>query len=178
MADADKAQDERDGDDPREVVRGECVTRIREISETQRQLFVEVLSACCNVRHAAAAAGFSHSAAYKLRRVDRDFADAWQAALENGYARLEMALVERAIDTIEKLNGDDDGTPLPPVGAMTVAQAMDVMAKHRASVESGRAKRVRLNSHTRPSAEETDAEILRRIAIIEAQRAAPKGEER
>lgn len=177
MADASKVQGERSGDRPREVVRGECVTRIREISETQRQLFVEVLGECCNVRHAAAVAGFAHSAAYKLRRVDRDFADAWQAALENGYARLEMALVERAIDTIEKLNGGG-GTPLPPVGAMTVAQAMDVMAKHRASVEGGRAKRVRLNSHTRPSAEETDAEILRRIAIIEAQRAAPKGEKR
>jgi hypothetical protein len=165
-------------DCPRALVRGECVTRFREIGETQRRLFIEVLGECCNVRHAAAVAGFAHSAAYKLRRVDRDFADAWQAALESGYARLEMALVERAIDTIEKLNGDDDGTPLPPVGAMTVAQAMDVMAKHRASVEGGRAKRVRLNIHARPSAEDTDAEILRRIAIIEAQRAAPKGKER
>ena len=65
---------------------------------------------------------------------------------------------------------DDNPDAMPVVGAMTVAQAIDLMNKHRASIEGGRAKRVRLNRHTRPSAEETDAEILRRIAIIEQQR--------
>lgn len=97
------------------------------------------------------------------------FAEAWQVALESGYARLEMALVERAIQTIEAAH-DDNPDAMPVVGAMTVAQAIDLMNKHRASIEGGRAKRVRLNRHTRPSAEETDAEILRRIAIIEQQR--------
>lgn len=60
---------------------------------------------------------------------------------------------------------------MPVAGAMTVAQAIDVMNKHRASVGGGRAKRVRLNARNRPTAEETDAEILRRIAVIERQRA-------
>src|SRR5690606_23997703 len=99
-------------------------------------------------------------------------AAAWQAAIETGYVRLETALVERAILTIETSRDDAPDAP-PAVGAMTVAQAIDLMNKHRASVEGGRAKRVRLNARQRPTAEETDAEILRRIAVIERQRARP-----
>ncbi len=141
----------------------------RHISDGQWQVFLEALAESCNVRTSAAAAGLAASAAYKRRGRDPAFAEAWQVALESGYARLEMALVERAIQTIEAAH-DDNPDAMPVVGAMTVAQAIDLMNKHRASIEGGRAKRVRLNRHTRPSAEETDAEILRRIAIIEQQR--------
>lgn len=136
----------------------------------QRQVFLDALADSCNVRRAAAEAGFAPSTAYKLRQRDAAFAEAWQAALESGYARLEMALVERAILTIETSSDDAAAAPAP-VGAMTVAQAIDLMNKHRASVDGGRAKSVRLNPRSRPSAEETDAEILRRIAVIERQRA-------
>ena len=141
----------------------------RQITDHQLQVFLEELAESCHVRASAAVAGFAPSAAYKLRRRDPSFAEAWQAALESGYARLEMALVERAIQTIEVAH-DDNPDAIPVVGAMTVAQAIDLMNKHRASIEGGRAKRVRLNAGNRPTAEETDAEILRRIAIMEQQR--------
>jgi len=141
----------------------------REISDIQRQAFLEALAENCHVRGAAAVAGFAPSAAYNLRRRDPSFAEAWQAAFDSGYARLEMALVERAIQTIDVAH-DDNPEAIAVVGAMTVAQAIDLMNKHRASIEGGRAKRVRLNARNRPTAEETDTEILRRIAIIEQQR--------
>ncbi len=141
----------------------------RRITKRQFQVFLEALGENCHVRGAAATAGIAVSAAYHLRRVDPSFAEAWQAALESGYARLEMALVERAIRTIEAVH-DDNPAAIAVVGAMTVAQAVELMSKHRASIEGGRAKRVRLNARNRPTAEETDAVILRRIAIIEQQR--------
>lgn len=160
-----------------EVVRGGCGrTAMRrrpqkkEATMRQRQMFLETLADSCNVCRAAEAAGITKSTFYRLRRRDAAFAEAWQEALESGYVRLEMALVERAIYTIEG-PGDDDVAGLPAVGAMTVAQAIDLMAKHRASVAGGRAKGQRPSHRDRPTAEETDAEILRRIAVIERQRA-------
>jgi len=164
-------------DDP--VIQGGCGRSLMErqpqdknVTDEQRQAFLDALAGSCNVRQAAAEGGFAPSTAYKIRQRDAAFAAAWQAAIETGYVRLETALVERAILTIETSRDDAPDAP-PAVGAMTVAQAIDLMNKHRASVEGGRAKRVRLNARQRPTAEETDAEILRRIAVIERQRARP-----
>lgn len=142
-----------------------------DIDEAKRQRFLEALAGSCNVTAAAAASGFTPSTAYKLRQADPAFAAAWQEALEIGYARLEMALLERAIQTIEIL-GDDAPDAPPPVGAMTVAQAMDLMNKHRASVVGGRAKAGRGARRRRPTPDETDAELLRRIDAIERARGA------
>lgn len=146
-----------------------------DIDEAKRQRFLEALAGSCNVTAAAAASGFTPSTAYKLRQADPAFAAAWQEALEIGYARLEMALLERAIQTIETL-GDDAPDAPPPVGAMTVTQAMDLMNKHRASVSGGRAKAGRGARRRRPTPDETDAELLRRIDAIERARGAePEG---
>ncbi|MDR6834271.1 MULTISPECIES: hypothetical protein [unclassified Sphingopyxis] len=165
-----EAGEEGGGDD----VGGRREPQFKTITDHQIEVFLATLADSCNVRRAAAVAGFAYSAAYQRRRRDPDFADAWQAALDSGYARLEMALVERAILTIETVrdgDSDADAMVVPVVGAMTVAQAIDLMGKHRASIEGGRAKRVRPNSRKRPTADETDAEILRRIDIIARQRA-------
>lgn len=143
--------------------------QFKNITDLQLKVFLTALADSCNVRKASAVAGFAHSAAYKLRQQNPEFAEAWQAALESGYARLEMALVERAIQTID-IAHDDNPDAIAVVGAMTVAKAIDLMNKHRASIEGGRAKRIRFNARNRPTAEETDAEILRRIAIMERQR--------
>jgi hypothetical protein len=151
---------------------GDCrKPQFKTITDLQLQVFLEALADSCNVRRAAAVAGFAYSAAYKLRQHDSGFAEAWQAALESGYARLEMALVERAILTIEAVRDPEvGGDIIPVVGAMTVTQAIDLMNKHRASIQGGRAKGVSMKSGKRPTAAETDDIILRHIAIIEQQR--------
>ncbi|MCY7280166.1 MAG: hypothetical protein LH610_04590 [Sphingomonas bacterium] len=59
-------------------------------------LFLDHLAASCNVTASAASAGFSKEALYRRRRTDPDFADRWQAALEQGYVRLEMMLLHGA----------------------------------------------------------------------------------
>ncbi len=58
-----------------------------------RDQFLALLAETANVSHAAAQAKISLSHVYKIRREDRGFARAWQAALCEGYDNLEMALL-------------------------------------------------------------------------------------
>ncbi|MBU0556048.1 MAG: hypothetical protein KKD64_16855 [Alphaproteobacteria bacterium] len=60
------------------------------------RIFLTELAATCNVRAAAAAAGFSTTAIYNRRMRSAEFAAAWALALDQGYARIETALVELA----------------------------------------------------------------------------------
>jgi hypothetical protein len=65
----------------------------------ERQIaFIEKLADCGSVSAAAAHVGMSRESARKLRRRHsaRDFRDAWDAALDCGYAEIEEAAMERA----------------------------------------------------------------------------------
>ena len=63
----------------------------------RRAMFLEHLAATCNVQASAAVAGVAVSTVYANRMRDPYFRADWQAALAQGYARLEVALVERAL---------------------------------------------------------------------------------
>ena len=105
-------------------------------SEEAEALFLDHLAATCNVTASAEAAGFSREAIYKRRRHDPGFAERWQAALEQGYARIEMALVRRAADALEGFAPDPD-TPIPE---MTVQDAVTILKLHGPAVKGeGRA---------------------------------------
>jgi hypothetical protein len=63
-------------------------------------------------------------------------AERWQAALEQGYARIEMLLVRRASEILEGCAPDPD----TPLAAMTVKEAITFLQLHRSSVKrEGRA---------------------------------------
>jgi hypothetical protein len=62
-----------------------------------RARFLDALALGGNVREAAEAAGGTHDSAYALRRRDPAFAENWDAAVANVYARLEAELLARAI---------------------------------------------------------------------------------
>jgi len=130
--------------------------------------FLNSLAASCNVERSAAEAGFSKVTVYKRRRLDPAFAASWQAALEQGYARLEMMLVQRSNEVLEGLAGDED-LPFP---AMTVADAIKILQLHRAAATGGiRSRRWR----GRPrSLDEVRASILRKLDAIETARRAGK----
>lgn len=74
----------------------------------RRAIFLEHLAATCNVQAAAAAAEVAVSTVYANRMRDAEFRADWQAALEQGYARLEAALIERAARGAERaeIKGD------------------------------------------------------------------------
>ena len=73
------------------------------ITPEQIETFYVSLAETCNVVRSARAAGFSSSWAYKLRRQDAAFRTGWAQAVREGYAKLELVLLERAMK----------GTPRP-----------------------------------------------------------------
>jgi hypothetical protein len=62
----------------------------------RRETFLGRLAASCNVRMAAEAAGVTVRCVYQRRMRDAGFRAEWQAALEQGYARLEAMLIAAA----------------------------------------------------------------------------------
>jgi hypothetical protein len=60
-----------------------------------RQTFLEWFAATSNVTLAAKMAGVHHKTAFRHRMNDPDFAEAWDRALEQGYARIEAKLLEQ-----------------------------------------------------------------------------------
>lgn len=136
-------------------------------TKPRRKAFLTTLAATCNVSRAIAASGKAGTSVYRARRRDPEFAAQWQAALEVGYARLEAALVRRALEVVDGFAVIEDEET---VGKMTVAQAIDVMDRHRKSVAAGAAKTVRTTARQAATAEDTDRAILKRIAILKRQR--------
>jgi hypothetical protein len=150
------------GKDGPQVIRS-TGKRWRDEAET---LFLDHLAATCNVTAAAEVAGFSREAIYKRRRQDPGFAERWQAALEQGYARIEMALVRRASDALEGFAPDPD-TPIP---AMTVQDAVTILKLHGAAVKGeGRAPGWRARPR---SLDEMRDSILAKLEAIAPPRAA------
>lgn len=64
--------------------------------KARRTVFLEHLAATCNVQASAREAGVAVSTVYANRMRDPEFRAGWEAALEQGYARLEAALLERS----------------------------------------------------------------------------------
>jgi hypothetical protein len=99
-------------------------------SDEAEEAFFDHLAATCNVRASAEAVGFTSFTVYRQRRLRPEFAARWQAVLEHSYARLELALVEAALDTLDGREFEDDRA----IPKMTVEQAMNVLRAHRNEV--------------------------------------------
>ena len=151
----------RNGKDGPQIIR----TAGKRWSIEAEQLFLDHLSATCNVRAAAAHAGFSTVAIYKRRQREPVFARAWEAALEHGYTRLETALVGVAGDTFEGVAHDPD-SPIPPMNAR---DAIAVLQLNRAAVK-GEGRRCGWPARPRSLDELRDG-ILAKFDAIEAARA-------
>lgn len=71
-------------------------------TETRREAFLTELSRTCNVMASCRAAGMSSGAIYPLRRRDAAFRAAWDEALLEGYRNLELTMLDRAINGMER----------------------------------------------------------------------------
>lgn len=148
----------RNGKDGPQVI----ATTGKRWSDEAERIFLDALASSCNVRLSADAAGFSTVAIYRRRRDDPGFAQRWQAALEQGYARIEMALVAATGNALEGFAPDADA----PILVTNARDAIAVLQLHRASVKGegrfpGRPARPR-------SLEELSAGILAKFEAIEA----------
>ncbi|MGB7411125.1 MAG: hypothetical protein WA910_08275 [Sphingopyxis granuli] len=87
-------------------------------------------------------------------------------------AKAARAAKEGAAPEPDAAKGGDEGRVIAP---MTVDQAISLLGRHQASVRGGRARTLRPDKRM-PTSEETDAAILKRLAILRRQRGlAPEG---
>lgn len=118
----------------------------------RRRLFLDELAATCNVKAAVRAAGMKPSGVYKLRRRSAAFRALWAEALREGYARLELALLDRALNgtvkTVRRSSGAVDRTREYPNSV-----AISLLKMHRESAAAAEAV---------PAAEELE-EVRRRV---------------
>jgi hypothetical protein len=78
-------------------------SRKSDIDDDKLATFFTTLTETCNVVRSAKAAGFTANWAYRKRKRDAGFRNAWAEAVREGYARLELVLLERAIKGTPKL---------------------------------------------------------------------------
>jgi hypothetical protein len=100
------------------------------LTREAEQAFLAALSATANIRLSAAAAGFSHSAFYHRRRTSPAFAREMRLALQMGYERLEMALLEAADPAAYADDAWRHNDP-PPIPTMTANQALQLLYLHQ-----------------------------------------------
>ena len=86
--------------------------KANERSWTKRKAedFLTVLAETCNVSEACRRSKVSSAAAYARRKKDAGFRAGWNDALATAYRRLELVLLERAFNGIEKLVKHKDGS--------------------------------------------------------------------
>lgn len=71
--------------------------------------FLSILSETCNVKLAAQEAGVSPQHAYTRRKSHAAFRAAWLEAIAVAYSRLELILLDRALNGTEKIVTRSDG---------------------------------------------------------------------
>ncbi len=103
------------------------------LTKACEQAFLYALSATANIRLAAAAAGASPAAFYRRRRQNPAFAREMRLALKTAWERIHAALL---VSTLPESHDDDRWRrgEWPPLPAMTVNQAMQLLFLHEKSV--------------------------------------------
>lgn len=104
--------------------------RGQDVTPAQIETFLITLGDTCNVALSARKAGFSQSWAYRLRKRDASFRAGWAEAVREGYAKLELVLLERAMK----------GTP-KPIARSAGERVGDGRACRGRAVRAGRCTR-------------------------------------
>lgn len=134
MADDDRGHRTRGGEQT-VVRRNDGKLQLRsaqpgKLTQQCEQAFLAALSATANVRLSAAAAGASVAAFYRRRRKNPAFAREMRLALQMGYDRLEMALLESGLADSHADDAWRHNDP-PPVPPMTANQALQLLYLHQ-----------------------------------------------
>lgn len=133
------------------------------------RIFLAHLAATANVRLAAAATGIGWNAIYARRRNVAGFAEQMDAALAEGYARLEMALVAHAIASLapaERAGWREDADELAePLERMSLDNALLLLSYRRPNVVEGRHHAHGAPRYAKP--EETDAALMKALDVAE-----------
>ena len=145
-------------------------------TKARQQAFLDHLGATANVAGATKKVKFKEGASYDFRRKSSDFRIAWQAALCEGYAKLELMMLERAM--IALAPAVDDGAPTDPARAKADEYSnklvLALLAAHRASVRGEKSE-----ASAKAVAETPDprTEIERRFSEMRSRMGAPADEQ-
>jgi hypothetical protein len=108
-------------------------------SARRERLFLETLAATSNVSASCKAAKVSDTSVYRRRSTDATFAAAWMAALCEGFARLEMELLHRALSGVPKQTVGGDGRRTT-TREFSERLALGLLAHHGKTVAEERAR--------------------------------------
>jgi hypothetical protein len=111
-------------------------TRGSRWSEEAERVFLDALAASCNLQMSAEKVGFTTRGIYARRRRCAAFAQRFNTARAQGFARLEMELVRAACDSMEGIEFDADR----PIPKMTVDQAILLLKMHKPQVMGERSR--------------------------------------
>ena len=84
--------------------------RRNEWTRAKEQTFFTALAETCNVKLAAETAGMSVAGAYWRRKRDAAFRAGWAEAIAAAYQRLELVMLDRALNGTEKIVVRKDGS--------------------------------------------------------------------
>jgi len=104
-----------------------------EFGEEKKQVFLDHLAGCANIKRAAEAAGVSTPTVQNHRRRDPAFARAMEEALEAAYLTLEALTIERAATGGGYSPGD---TPVPGPETLDPETALHLLRIRRAPLGS------------------------------------------
>jgi len=106
------------------------VARRRRFDAARQETFFATLAATCNVVAACRRAGVLPSGVYRLRQKSAVFRTRWAAAVREGYARLELAMLERMMNGTVKTITRHDGS-IETVHEYSNAVALSLLKVHR-----------------------------------------------
>jgi hypothetical protein len=108
----------------------------------KRKVFLKWFAATANATEAARQAGVGYSTVYDHRMKDARFAEAWDRALEQSYARVEAKLLQMQF---EQASGEpiafDCAFEPPDAALVDPVMAMQLLKQHKAEVTRIRAER-------------------------------------
>jgi hypothetical protein len=105
--------------------------RLKQWTPGVEERFLATLAATCNVKAACAEVGMTAASAYAHRKRWPAFAARWDAAIEEGYARIELALIENGCN----LFSSPECPPAAPMPDMKTADAIHLLHMHKHQVK-------------------------------------------
>ena len=105
-----------------------------DVTDEQIDIFLTTLGETCNVQRSARAAKMSASHAYRRRRQDAAFRAGWAQAVREGYAKLELMLLERAMKGTPKAVSTRGGDRI--IREYSTSLAVALLKRHADTAES------------------------------------------
>lgn len=134
----------------------------------RRRVFLEWFAATANVKYAAFRAEICYQTVFKHRMADEAFAEAWQRALAQGYARVEAQSLETKIAPDQfRIDGDWEA---PEMQEMDPMVRIALLREHNKSVGAGAspfgAARKQGRRPRTASNEEVRAALVKRLMVF------------